>query len=73
MTSCILIATRRCMEGTCCLNLLQPNSLKMETAEFFETRWLHILEDNIIRIYDLNISTISMRAVNSGKLNFGGP
>lgn len=73
VTSCILIETRQCMEGTCCLHLLQPYSPKMEAADVFETRGLHILEDNIIHIYDLNISTITMRSVHSGKRSFGGP
>jgi len=45
----------------------------MEAADVFETRGLHILEDNIIHIYDLNISTITMRSVHSGKRSFGGP
>jgi len=61
------------MEGTCCLHLLQPYSLKMEAANVFETRGLHIVEDNIIHIYDLNISTITMRSGDSGKHSFGGP
>ena len=61
------------MEGTCCLHLLQPYFLKMEAADFFETKGLHILEDYIIHIYDLNVSTITMRSVNSGKHSFGSP
>jgi len=45
----------------------------MEAADFFETKGLHILEDYIIHIYDLNVSTITMRSVNSGKHSFGSP
>jgi hypothetical protein len=70
VTSCILVETRRCMEGTCCL---QTYSLKMEAADVFETRGLHILEDNIIHIYALNIFTVTMKSVNSDKHSFGGP
>jgi hypothetical protein len=61
VTFYILVETRQFFNGTCCLNLLQPYSLKMEAADFFETRGHHTLENSIIHIYNMNISTVTVR------------